>query len=356
LLFFLSVLVARRKKFCHNTERGIMKPVYFPFTFITKPVCQALAACFRQTAVYQISSTKVPDEMQKWEKSGILDIRIPVKCDGEKLDEILKQYRIWINSHRGSEIAFLKSRADKIPFYDETFARQITTDIKNKGGRQNRSQEKPDHLLNAGLFLHLAQEYDMQNLTLSQDLQAIEAMEQDFMRNLKGENQTLDEETARWKTLEAHDPGHYMTKDRIQAWTRVMQHDQQDSGLFVTTSKSVFESLMDSAPEAELLVVLDAIPVVDNRVEALETWQDELMKHLEMLATVVWLAETDSIINAPEIPGCETTVLLTLYIVPGKTPHEFFNRYVEHDIFNYKEKYLKVKLKNTLLGLIEKYS
>ncbi len=333
-----------------------MKPVYFPFTFISKPVCQTLAACFRQTAVYQISSIKIPDEMQNWGKSGILDIRIPVKYDGDNLDAILKQYRSWANSHQGSEIAFLKSRADEIPFFDETSTRQITADIKSKGGRQNRSQEKPDPLLNAGLFLHLAQEYDMQNLALSQDLQAIEAIEQDFMKDLKGENQALDEETAPKKTLEAHDPGHYMTKERIHAWTRLMQQDQQDSGLFVTTSRSVFETLIDSAPEAELVGVLDAIPVVENRIEALETWQDELMKHLEMLTTIVWLAKTDSIIDAPEIPGCEIKASLTLYIVPGKTPHEFFDRCVEDDSFGVKDKITGPKLKNTLLGLIQKSS
>ncbi|MEA1947261.1 MAG: hypothetical protein U9N83_08155 [Thermodesulfobacteriota bacterium] len=333
-----------------------MKPIYFPFTFISKPVCQTLAACFRQTAVYQISSIKIPDEMQNWGKSGILDIRIPVKYDGDKLDAILKQYRSWANSHQGSEIAFLKSRADEIPFFDETSTRQITADIKSKGGRQNRSQEKPDPLLNAGLFLHLAQEYDMQNLALSQDLQAIEAIEQDFMKDLKGENQALDEETALEKTLEAHDPGYYMTKERIHAWTHLMQQDQQDPGLFVTTSKSVFESLIDSAPEAELVDILDAIPVVENRIEALERWQDELMKHLEMLTAIVWLAETDSIITAPEIPGCETTVSLTLYIVPGNTPHEFFARCVENDSLGVKDKITGPKLKNTLLGLIQKSS
>jgi len=294
--------------------------------------------------------------MQQWEKSGILDIRIPVKYDGDKLDAIVKQYRSWANLHQGSEIAFLKSRTDKIPFFDENSTRQITADIKNKGGRQNRSQEKPDPLLNAGLFLHLAQEYDMQNLTLTEDLQSIEAMEQDFMKDLKGDNHALDEEIALEKTLEVHDPGHYMTKERVHAWTRIMQRDQEGSGFFVTTSRSVFETLIDSAPEAELVGVLDAIPVVDHEVEVLETWRDELMKHLEMLATVVWIAKTDPIITAPEIPGCETTVSLTLYIVPGNTPHEFFNRYVEHDVFNYKEKYRKVKLKNTLLGLIQKSS
>jgi hypothetical protein len=333
-----------------------MKPIYFPFTFMTKPVCQTLAACFRQTAVYQISSIKIPDEMQQLEKSGILDIRIPVKYDGDKLDAIVKQYRSWANLHQGSEIAFLKSRTDKIPFFDEDSTRQITADIKSKEGRQNRSQEKPDPLLNAGLFLHLAQEYDMQNLTLTEDLQAVEAMEQDFMKDLKGDNHALDEEIALEKTLEVHDPGHYMTKERVHAWTRIMQRDQEGSGFFVTTSRSVFETLIDSAPEAELVGVLDAIPVVDNAVEALETWRDELMKHLEMLATVVWIAKTDPIITVPEIPGCETTVSLTLYIVPGKTPHEFFARCVENDSIGVKDKIAGSKLKNTLLGLIQKSS
>lgn len=292
--------------------------------------------------------------MQHWGKSGILDIRIPVKYDGDKLDTIVKQYRSWANSHQGSEIAFLKSRVDEIPYFDENSTRQITADIKSKKGRQNRSQEKPDPLLNAGLFLHLAQEYDMQNLTLSQDLQAIEAIEKDFMKDLKGENQALDEETVLEKTLKAHDPGHYMTKERIHAWTHLMQRDQQDSGLFVTTSRSVFESLIDSAPEAELVVVLDAIPVVGNRDEALETWQDELMKHLEMFVTHAWPAPTDDIIRVPQDPGCEINAWLSFYIVPGKTPHEFFARYVENDSLGVKDKNNGTKFKNTLLGLIEK--
>jgi hypothetical protein len=331
-----------------------MKPVYFPFTFISNPVCQTLAVCFRQIVVYQISGIKIPDEMRQWGESGILDIRIPVKYDGDKLDAIVKQYRSWAASHQGSEIAFLKSRAHEIPFFDENSTRQIMADIKGKESRQKRSIEKPDPLLNAGLFLHLAQEYDIQNLTLSQDLQAIEAIEKDFMEELKGEDQAFDEESALEKTWETHDPGHYMTKERIQAWSRLMQQDPQDSGVFVTTSRSVFESLIDSTPEAELVDVLDTIPVVDNEVEALETWRDELMKHLEMLSTVIWTAKTDPIITVPEIPECEIKASLTLYIVPGKTPHEFFHRYVEHDVFNYKEKYQKVRLKNTLLGLIEK--
>jgi len=80
------------------------------------------------------------------------------------------------------------------------------------------------------------------------------------------------------------------------------------------------------------------------------------MKHLEMLATVDWAAKTDPIITAPEIPGCEIKASLTLYIVPGNTPHEFFARCVENDSIGVKDKIAGPKLKNTLLGLIQKSS
>ena len=80
------------------------------------------------------------------------------------------------------------------------------------------------------------------------------------------------------------------------------------------------------------------------------------MESLDMLAANAWPASTDGFVKAPAVTGCDRKVSLTLYIVPGETPYEFFNRYVEHNVFNYKEKYQRVKLKNTLLGLIEKSS
>ena len=107
-----------------------MKPIYFPFTFISEPIVEALSACFKQTVVYQVSSQKVPEKMQEWSKSGTLDIRIPVEGDEKKLDKILNDYRAWINLNQGSEIAFLKTQVDKIPIFDETYSSKIRDDIK----------------------------------------------------------------------------------------------------------------------------------------------------------------------------------------------------------------------------------
>ena len=329
-----------------------MKPIYFPFTYISKPAARALAACFAQTAVYQISSSKTPDEMRESTDDGIFEIRVPVNDDGEKLDAIVKEYRTWADVHRGSEINFLKFMVDKIPLFDETATSQIRADIKNTDEKAP-PRKKIDPLFHARLFLHMAQELDVQNDRLSRDLMAVETMEEDFMKELKGENEDDPARPVGIKTLETDDPGHYKTQERLEFWTLLMQQDPQVSGLFITNSRAVLDLLMDRVSEMEAVSRFDAIPAGVPDVEALGVWQDELIKHLENLASHPWPAEIEAISDPPKVLESKSNVALTLFIVPGKTPHEFFSDCVETDVFQAAFKYDSTRVKNTLVGLIE---
>jgi len=331
-----------------------MKPIYFPFTYIPKSVGKALSACFRQTAVYQISGTKIPKDMQELSRDGILDIRIPEEVNGEFLDKILKDYRNWINAHQGMETAVLKTMADEIPFFDESASSQIRADLK-KTGKQIPAEKNPDPLFNAKLFLHMAQELDIQMKILDQDLMDIEAMEKDFMRNLKGEDDDDQARATMRMVLEKDDPGHFMTTERINAWISIMLQDPQTSGLFITTSRTVLEHLIDIVPEAEKAICSDAIPMDVDKDETLSNWQDDLMETLEMLATNSWPATMDDVTNPPETPGKETNVVLTIYIVPNKNPHACFADCVETDVFETESAKMEdTRFKNTLIGLVEK--
>jgi hypothetical protein len=73
-----------------------------------------------------------------------------------------------------------------------------------------------------------------------------------------------------------------------------------------------------------------------------------------MLATHDWPTRADNMNSAPPYRGCPTTALLSLYIVPGKIPHDFFARYFENDRLDVKNKNTGTKFKNTLLVLIQK--
>lgn len=330
-----------------------MKPIYFPFTYIPESVANALAACFGQTAVYQIASTKVPDEMKQLSEDGILDLRIPVDSDGKLLDKILKDYRGWVSSRQGIETAYLKTIADEIPFFDETASSQIRADLK-KTGKQTPSTEKPDPLFQAKLFLHMAQEFDIENTGLDRELMDIEAMEEDFMKDLKGEDDDDQTRAIVRMVLEKDDPGHYMTQERLKAWTLLMHQDSEVSGLFVTGSRAVVEHIIDIVPETEKVIRFDAVPMGVDDDAALVKWRNEFMESLETLATRPWPAAMDDMANPPEVPGKEKNVALTLYIVPGKTSHAFFADCVESDVFQAGSAKPDTRFKNILIGLVEK--
>ena len=329
-----------------------MKPLYFPFTYIPKSVGKTLYACFRQTAVYQISGTKIPEDMQELSRNGILDIRIPVEVNGEFLDKILKDYRAWVNIHQGTETAFLAAMANKIPFFDESASSQIRSDLK-KIVKQIPLEEKPDPLFSAKLFLHMAQEFDLQKRELDQDLMDIDAMEDDFMKNLKWEDDDDHARAVARRQWDKDDPGYFMTAERINAWGSIMLQDPQAYGLFITTSRAVIEHFIDIVPEIVEVICLDAIPMGVEKNEALSNWQDNLMESLEVLATGNWPTTMVDMANPPEVPERETKVKLTIYVIPNKTPYECFADCVETDMLQRKSSKTGARFKNTLIGLVE---
>lgn len=339
-----------------------MKPIYFPFTFISKPIVNALGACFRQIVVYRPSCRSVPENMQKLQESDLIKIHIPVSGDEDQLDAISKNYGAWINIHQGSEITFLKTRADTIPFFDESYASQIRADIK-KGQQAKISQEPLEPVFSARLFLHIAQGFDMENWEINQDVALCKEMEQDLMSNLKGENRKIKEGGMGLSTLKPENSGDYMTSERCSAWsylflhdqmqTNQIQTDQKESELFVTHSRLAFETFIEKAPEAEEVLYFDAIPVRENRADDLEIWQDSLMKHLNILAQNKWPATKEGILNPPDNKGNDKKVSLTVFIVPGKSPQEFFARFVNNSQVQASKGKKDIKFNNTLIGLVE---
>ncbi len=87
--------------------------------------------------------------------------------------------------------------------------------------------------------------------------------------------------------------------------------------------------------------------------EARSAWQDELIKHLESLGTGPWPGKIEALADPPEVPGSESTVALTLFIAPGKSPHEFFAQSLETDALQAESTPDSQRVKNTLIGLVE---
>ena len=54
-----------------------MKPIYFPYTYISNQVAGAVAACFGRFMIYQPLADRLPPTMRSWVEKGVIEIRIP---------------------------------------------------------------------------------------------------------------------------------------------------------------------------------------------------------------------------------------------------------------------------------------
>jgi hypothetical protein len=330
-----------------------MKPIYFPFTYINKPMAEALGACFRQTVVYQPSRHHVPEEMQAWVDTGLLEIRVPVSGDENNMDAALKEYGTWVSFHQGGAMEYLKRMRDKIPFFDDTFVSQIKADIQRPSS-QSRMQKKAEVLVHARLFLQAAQEFDRQQHEINREMKIFEVMESDLIKGLTGEDETSISQAAEPAGLVKDDPGLYMAAERLKAWNYLRQQDPGAAGLYITGSRSVFDELIDRLPEVLPAMRFDTIPVYEKKTEQFMNWQDHLLESLKLLPDV-WPAPINGIEEPPMVSRADKVVSLQIYIIPGEFSHNLFTDRIGNGSFQTDAQPEKMKFKNTLIGLIELY-
>lgn len=332
-----------------------MKPIYFPLTSISEATIAASASCFEQIAVYQPCSRNIPETVQKWAEKGLLDIRVPIKEDDERLERLIKEYKAWADLRQGNESAFFKSLKNTVPFFNETYPSQIRSELKKRIGEASEEKEKTEPLFKARVFLCMAQEADIRNIELNRDIKEFKAKEQEMFKSLKGEDD-FDISESEFISPEAEismpedDPGIYMTAERTEAWFHLMQHDHdsEPSRIFVTDSRAVFEYMTERIPDAETVLCLKEIPFCkDPSDEKFRSWQNNLKKYLDRLAEN---GSTDTAVIPPIRENRNFS--LTFCVIPDKSPIQIFGQCLCFpDIRNEKE---GGKYKNTVIGLIER--
>jgi hypothetical protein len=318
-------------------------------------VAQALATCFERFIVYQPSGKKVPDEMQPWIAANVMEVRVPDQADDQTLEKVVKDFRSFAGLHYDSKnlktAAFL-GRQFTIPFFSETSSSRILSDLK-KGPSSDSAETGSDPLFCARVFLGFAQDFDRQKDELNQGLGVHAQQSFELLKTLKGEKEIDSAALPLAAESRADDSGEYMALARLQAWALLFQKDPVGSGLFVTSSKSVFNQLMAKLPAAEKILQSAGLPAVEIKNRAFNSWRDSFLKHLNRLVETQWPASKDIGVDLPLKNDGGTNFKLTLYLVPGQIPRDFFAQYLEARHSPKKQPNQKVKFKNTLVGLVE---
>jgi len=193
----------------------------------------------------------------------------------------------------------------------------------------------------------------MKNEEIDRAVGFLKKSEQHLFMNLLWENEGSAAHIDGNKAFITGESDSYMISERLEAWARLLQFDLQASALFISSSRSALDYVIDKAPECELVSHFDAIPVYKQNVEKLERWADKLMGYLEMLASNDWPTSIEGIDKVSVEQTCNKTVSLKIYIIPGATPHELFARCVDRNVSKIRTKKRKTLYKNTLLGYIQ---
>jgi len=332
-----------------------MKPIYFPFTYVPPSVARALTAIFGGFIVYQPSGQKLPDEMRPWVEANVMEVRVPDRTDNQAIQKVVKDFRSFAGLHtdsKGLKTAAVLDRQAGIPFFSETATSRIVSDLK-KGGSSDSAEMDSDPLFCARVFLDFAQDFDRQRDELNRGLSVHAQQSFELLKTLKGETEIDPASPASSAGGRLDDPGEYMTMARLQAWALLFNKDRVDSGLFATSSESVFDQLMAKVPAAEKIIQSAGMPADEINDKTFNLWRDSFLKHLNRLAETPWPVSGDIDMDLPLEDRSSTNINLTLYLVPGQIPREFFARYVERRRPPGKQPDQKVRFKNTLVGLVE---
>jgi hypothetical protein len=248
-----------------------MNPIFFPSTWIPQADLDLLLACFRQVTLLQPARKLVPEAFSRLEEAGRLHIRLPEEETGDPLSDLLKDYHAWGDLHQGEPPDFRKF-AQVVPAApDDLSTEWIRNQIRHHEGDSTKRRSRnaaPNPILMARLFLAIAQEYDLQNESLSRDLDRISDMEKNMFRDLSPDEASPPSITAerpgrpRFETERLIPP-----EKRLAAWRLLFAHchgpaaatKTSPSPFFVTNDQDSLRLVADSVGTPETVCRIEGI-------------------------------------------------------------------------------------------------
>jgi hypothetical protein len=334
----------------------MIKPIYFPFTYVPQWVAQTLAACFGQFTVYQPSGRKIPSEMQSWMEANVMEVRVPVRTEDDVLTRTAKEFRAFVGLHEGSKnlkTAVLWGRQGAIPCFGESAVSRIISDLK-KSSPTASAEADFDPLFCAQIFLDFAQEFDRQSAELKRDFGVNDRLSRELLKEINGRNEDGIPDTPLNAEIRIEDPAEYMAQERLQAWLRLFMVDPVDSGLMVTSSPAVFNHLIEKIPAAQKVIQSEAVPVTKANDGSAVLWRNSVLKQLQQLLENRQAAAKISSVDLPLPQDRRSNVRLTLYLVAGQSAADIFARIFDDQNLEPLKPHENAETTNTLIGLISR--
>jgi len=331
-----------------------MLPVFFPFTSIDHCLMDAASVFFDKMAVYQVLTEAIPERMKAWQENQQLDIRLPLKHHEKPIASLLREYRAWAQQHQGSDLSFFKTQEGHIPFFDDSSVAQIRKEIKAGGEERTTTGVKNTPDLYPGVFLQMAQDLDEQSREIAGGLKSQAVQERELMKNLKGD--ALDDMPSGLGagTPSADQEEVYMIPERMTAWARFALADDLVPPMLITPHPAVIDDLAERALEAaKELLFLQTLTSPAGNPGSVSRCREALDAFLGDLSIQAWDGEKDRRHVDWDCKPTAGGAHLSLYVIPGMTPHALLEGYGRSDGLDAPEdKVDGIGARNTVVGVL----
>jgi hypothetical protein len=335
-----------------------MKPVFFPYTYISDDLADTMAAFFKKITMYLPTPRHIDESVSRYRDAGWLEIRMPAAPFESQIESGLKSARAFGELHgrrRGEAKHFQSLEA---PFAGESALFHIRSELARKlketenAGDENRKQV--NRLVQACIFLTLAQDFDRHQAEIGHCLEGFKGLETALYKDLKGEEDPSSPSAATAPPSGDEDQEFFMPLERLAAWTRLFFSELTGGGeppffpatpiFLVTHSRAVFDHLCEQAPGNTSYVTLskDCLDPVDG----------ELAMRLSRLAR-----ETDltGLITDIRSLSAGKHPLIKTAVIAKRTPPELLSAATGVQPKEFSEYSENGRQANTLIGLIESH-
>ncbi|MFO8111429.1 MAG: hypothetical protein R6T92_02870 [Desulfosalsimonadaceae bacterium] len=225
----------------------MIKKVFFPSTFITQETAAAINRRLGRFVLYQPIMDQTPPVLGHLCETSAIELRHPVIGNEAYLLELCRAYSTWGSVH--PKDALRLNRLAGEGFYNQDFAAEIRTEVlKQRNGVSSDSAPKADPMVNARMFLQLAQEFDLRESEIRQSLEKTDNASRQLFEELRGEGLSEGEYSGAGDAGATDDASAVMTEARLSAWALLGKNDSSPPDIFVTDSRAVMDALFERFP------------------------------------------------------------------------------------------------------------
>jgi hypothetical protein len=248
---------------------------------------------------------------------GFLDIVAPPSDDDQQLELLTREFEQWGRLHHGGaglHAAALFDRSGPDPLSNDHAPAVIASEIKRRCAPSPAPGQEGPFML-ARVFLHLAQQADLQAHQLKQDLERFEKGHAELFEALTGET-AHPAEGFGWARGHGYEPsGEPLFRHRIDAWARLFLRYPFPTPVFITASAEAIDLLAERHPAMRRIILSNGRQTAPA---------GDLMSRLEILASGRAPVAEPLFEDAENVHSEDRAGAAVIHLVPDLSPLQLF--------------------------------